>query len=104
MTDISFADFIAGPGGRTCKRLGLEPTSWTDLVDIASRDRDLVDRARRVAGTASSGESAVLHAVLAACDFAWLADELAAGETWARIGRLDLSHRLAVAAVAARLP
>lgn len=101
---ITFADFISGPGGRTCQKLGLEPMSWTNLVDIASRAPDLVDRARAFDGKASSGERVVLHAVLAASDFAWLADELSSGKTWGRIGFLDLPHRLAVAAVAARLP
>lgn len=100
---ITFSDFTSGPGGRICRSLGLSPTSWNDLVSVAARDRDLVDRARQRAGTASSGELAVLVAVLCACDFSWLADELGGGETWRRIERLDLDYRLAVAAVVARV-
>ena len=101
---LTVLDFLDGPGGRICATLGIPMqgvATWEDLVRAAARRQDLAKAARRLDGVASSGERAVLHAALAAMDFAWLADELGKGP-WRRIDLLNRNHRLAVAAVVAR--
>lgn len=105
---LHFADFSAGPGGDICRRLGVnidKCTTWqafTATMVLSNRRGVLVDAARHLDGVASSGERAVLHAMLAAADFAWLADELSDGHTWRRLDHVYGDHRLAVAACLAR--
>ena len=62
------------------------------------RDGQYVEAARRHAGECSSGERVLLHALLYATDFAWLADELDDGRTWRRFGNASGDHREAVIA------
>jgi hypothetical protein len=56
--------------------------SWEDLRFLVVRYNDrqtdcaFVRRARELDGVASSGERVLLHAILSATDFAWLADEM----------------------------
>lgn len=78
-------------------------TSWAMLrrlvIDYNDPDKGLfVEAARNYDGVASSGERVLLHAILYAMDFAWLADELDNGRTWQRMDRVDGEWRQAVAA------
>lgn len=66
----------------------------------ATNDKDvghLVIRAREIEGHLSTGELAVLQAMLHAADFSWLADELAGKGTWKRIDRISGDNSAAVA-------
>ncbi len=107
-SSTNFAAFRDGPGGSVCQRLGVDISSaetWCDyterMVSFNAREGRLVDAARRFNQVASSGEVAVLHAALAAGDFAWLADEL--GEnSWDRVSTLGGSAAASVAAAILR--
>ncbi|MGX9967076.1 hypothetical protein ACVFYP_27380 [Roseomonas sp. F4] len=101
-----FEDFAEGIGGRIIAALGMkQPGSWQELQRIVAANGTIfVSRARRLDRTASTGERAVLHALLAAVDYAALADELSDGRTWRGLDGLGLDCRLAVAAIVAQLP
>ena len=69
------------------------------VVDFNDCDEGrFVDAARKYAGTCSSGERVLLHAILYVTDFAWLADEFDKGHTWDRMSYVSGEHRQAVAA------
>jgi hypothetical protein len=106
---LTFADFKAGqPAKSMFRKLRLEQyleaaTSWRSLrrliVDYNDPDKGLfVEAARRCDGTASSGERTLLHAILFATDFAWLADELTESRAWFRMDNVSGAWREAVAA------
>ena len=63
----------------------------------------MVTAAREIDGVASGGERALLHAILHAGDFDWLADELAAGKAWYRLASLSGAYALAAASCIARI-
>lgn len=107
---LNLADFLAGPGGKIARQLGLPAdllascASWDELTSLAVSHNDHTDgglwhAGERLDGVLSTGERAVLHALLAALDFSRLADQLA-GEpgTW-RL--LDFTHGTHAEAVAA---
>lgn len=78
-------------------------TSWHNLRASIVRfngidEGNFVARARQCDGVASSGERVLLHAICYVTDFAWLADELAAGKAWHRMDRANEDWRKAVAA------
>lgn len=105
----TFNDFKRGPGREICQRLGLRIDaclSWSDFTLAAIHFNNptgaLVDRARELDGVASSGERVLLHAVLHAADFDCLADALADGQAWKRMGLVSGPHRDAVLACIAR--
>ena len=89
-------------GGKTARLLGVDVsglTRWSEYTRemVAANNRTnggVVKVARTRAGTCSTGEQAVLCAALGAADFASLADELGGDETWERVDRLDVAHRL----------
>jgi predicted phosphohydrolase len=93
-----------------CCRLGLdvvEVKTWDELEWLAEcyntrTEGAFTTAARRFQRVASAGERGLLHAVLAACNYAPQADKLAGGETWELMRRLDRDHRLAVATIMAR--
>jgi hypothetical protein len=77
--------------------------SWDQLRRLVIKlnhqdDGRYVDTARRYDGVCSSGERVLLHAILYATDFAWLADELDDGHTWRRLSNASGDHREAVVA------
>jgi hypothetical protein len=77
--------------------------SWGQLRRVVIKYNDqtngrYVDAARIWAGKCSSGERVLLHAILYATDFGWLADELDDGRTWRRLDYVSGSHREAVIA------
>ena len=81
--------------------------TWRDFTDAVVRRNDIktssvVNAARTWNGICSSGERAVLCAVLAAADFAWLADELGGSENWQRFRGLGSDYREAIAAAILR--
>ena len=109
MGNLTFAAFKAGtPAQAMFRKLGVKDylqaaTSWRTLREliIAYNDPELglfVDAARRCDGIASSGERILLHAILYATDFAWLADELAEGKAWRQMDRVSGQWAAAVAA------
>ncbi len=107
---MHFDAFKAGdPAQDMFRKLGFEEflsaaSSWRTLraliVDYNDKQKRgaFVDAARRCDGVASSGERILLHAILFATDFAWLADELANGQVWQRMDRVSGPHLNAVAA------
>lgn len=106
---LTIADFLAGPGGRIARRLGLPADllagcdTWAALSSLAVSHNDhtdggLWDEAEKLDGVLSTGERAVLHALLPALDFTRLADKLGAGESWAVLDRASGAHAEAVAA------
>jgi hypothetical protein len=106
---MNFASFKASqPAQALFRKMGLTQyleaaDSWralhTLIVDYNDCDKGrFVAAARRCAAVCSSGEQVLLHAVLYATDFAWLADELDDGHTWRRMHDVGGSHRQAVAA------
>ncbi|MBX9820051.1 hypothetical protein [Afipia birgiae] len=106
---MSFRDFKNGePAKAIFRAMGLgsyldAAGSWYALrhliVDFNDKSSGgFVDRARKCDGVASSGERTLLHAVLFATDFAWLADELADGRAWRKMDNVSGAYRRAVAA------
>jgi hypothetical protein len=110
---MNFASFkTSRPAKAMFRKLGL-----SDFLEAAENWRSLresiiyfnnpykgrfVALARKCDGVASSGERVLLHAILFATDFAWLADELTEGKAWRRMDRADEQHSLAVAACIAQ--
>lgn len=104
----NFATFRDGSGGIICKRLGIDISSvgtWRDyteaMVRLNARNDHLVDAAKRLNRVVSSGEAIILHATLAAADFAGLADEMAR-HTWHRMSILGRDETATVAAAILR--
>jgi hypothetical protein len=106
---MTFAEFQASaPARNIFRKVGVlewleAATSWRSLrfliVKFNGADEgNFVALARDCDGVASSGERVLLHAILYVTDFAWLADELAAGKAWANMDRASGEHRRAVAA------
>lgn len=115
---LAFESFRQGPGGQICRQLGLDIDviqTWhqlrtaavafngDDLNAVATRGAPYVTRARRLAGVASSGELALICAILGATDYAAQADELSPGRAWQMLDGLDDAHRAAVAACVAQI-
>lgn len=109
-TALNFAGFKAGDPARSMfRKLGLEDylqtaTSWRSLraLIVDFNDPDIgrfVVLVRQCDGVCSSGERILLHAIATACDFAWLADELAGEKrAWQQMDRASGDHLRAVAA------
>jgi hypothetical protein len=106
---MTFTEFKAGqPAQAMFRKLGLTgyleaANSWRALRAIIVEFNDcdkgnFVKLVRRCDGVASSGERILLHAICCVCDFAWLADELSAGEAWQRMDRASGEWCRAVAA------
>ncbi|MBD8877674.1 hypothetical protein [Roseibium polysiphoniae] len=108
----TFETFKDGPAREILSRIGVDLDACLGWADFRSRfveqnremrdknpDDSLASRARDLDGILSTGERSVLHAALAAADFADIADEL---WNWEVIDRLDPSHREAVAAAILR--
>jgi hypothetical protein len=77
--------------------------SWDQLRCLVAEQNGqdnggYVNAAQDYAGKCSSGERVLLHAILYATDFAWLADELDDGRTWRRLNYVSGDHRKAVIA------
>lgn len=117
----TFREFRDGPAGDLARRMGLDISgciSWQHFTATAvaynncDAEKDderglLVKAARRLCGSASTGEKAVICALLHAADFAWLADELSLdhqGEPlfWTRLDGTYGDHLRAVAAAVLR--
>ena len=108
--NMTLSDFLAGPGGDLVRRLGLPAdliagcTCWARLTAVAIAHNSRTDggvwrAAERLFGVLSSGERAVLLALLGALDFSSLADQLAGRYgTWTLMDVTHGRHRDAVAA------
>ena len=111
MNRVDFLSFRTGPAAALCRQLGIDLgacTGWDDFTATLvahnnATDGGVVTAARGIDGVASAGERALLHAILHAGDFDWLADELAAGKAWYRLSSLSGAHALAAAACLARI-
>lgn len=109
-TGCTFATFREGYGGEICKRIGLDISpcgTWNEytgaMIEYNNRPFGrMVEAAMRLNGVASSGERAVLHAVLAAGNFSAQADELSGGNTWDRMDGLGDKARESIAAAILR--
>ena len=112
-TPLTYRDFVRGPGGDMLRGLGLgwalgRAHSWRSLRALVidwndpdgrrGRKARFVDAVRTRDGTASSGERPLLHAIAAAMDFAWLADELAGGRSWRIMDSAGGAHQRAILA------
>ncbi|UES49926.1 hypothetical protein [Roseibium aggregatum] len=108
----TFATFKNGPAREILGRIGFDLSScrsWSDFrspfieQNRAMRDKNpddcLASRAVDVDGILSSGERPVLHAALAAADFAHIANDL---WHWGPVGLMGKAHREAVAAAILR--
>lgn len=106
---MDFLTFQASqPAQSIFKKLGLlsflkSATSWHVLrwliVDFNGCDKGrFVDLVRKCDGVCSSGERVLLHTILHATDFDWLADELGEGRVWRNMDRADGDYLAAVAA------
>ena len=110
MGKLTFADFRDGFGGRVCRAIGLDisgVSAWSEYTEMLVSTNNgsgggLLDKMRSYDGVASSGERAVLHAAMAAGDFASQADELAGIGFWDRTDRLGTEVRVAIAAAVLR--
>lgn len=108
---LHFNDFRDGKGGELCCRLGIDISmceTWSEFTAAMvhfndKTDGGLIEAARRLDGVGSTGERALLHAVLSAADFSRLADELSGGTVWLRLDYVFGDHRMALAACVARL-
>ncbi len=107
----TFREFRDGPAGDLACRMGLDISgciSWRHFTDMAvaynNCEGRLVEAGRRLYGIASTGEKPVVCALLAAADFAWLADELCDHPTslWWQLERTCGVHARAVAAAILR--
>ena len=104
----TFADFKAGPGADIIGMFGIpvdQCVNWDHLKETfvcANDDGALTAKARRLNGVLSSRQRIVLHAVLHACDYDWLADEFAHGRSWDEFSSLGGQHLEAVLACIAR--
>lgn len=89
---LGFEEFLTAAGSWRMLR-----SLIVDFNDNKERGA-FVKAARHIDGVASSGERVLLHAILYVTDFAWLADELGAGEVWQDMNRVGGDYRRAVAA------
>jgi hypothetical protein len=79
--------------------------NWDHLTETfvrANEDGALTDKARRLDGVLCSGQRVLLHAVLHACDYDWLADKLAHGCSWDRFSNVGGEYLEAAVACIAR--
>ena len=105
---LNFNDFRDGPAGQMCERVGLpidRLMSWRSFANtfqtINKRtDGDLVNRLMHF--PASSGERALIMAILCAADYATYADKLSESCAWHWLGSAKDEHAEAVAAVILR--
>lgn len=108
----TFNAFKCGAAREPLGRIGFQLSncvSWSDFrtsfieQNRSMRDKDpddcLVTRARSIDPVLSTGERLVLHAALAAADFAHLSNEM---WEWGQIDNLDRLHREAIAATILR--
>ena len=108
---MNFAEFKTSfPARSMFDKLGLIDYlqlvgSWVSLRAAITRFNDNVTSGRQYPFAervnecgCSSGELVLLAAICFACDFAWLADELAHGTAWQRMQNLDPQMARCVAA------
>lgn len=105
---MDFATFKKGPAKSIFRAMSLSEyleaaNSFRALRTLIVNYNDpdeghFVKAARHYDGVCSSGERVLLHAILYATDFAWLADELDDGRSWRQFDRVSGDHRRAVAA------
>lgn len=106
---VTFRDFRRGPAAGLCWRMGvdIQPCrTWREFTDamVFKADRAaFMEAARDLDNVASTGERAVVHAILHAADFAAQADEFAQGRTWWRLSCTTGDHAAAVAASILRI-
>lgn len=110
---MTFEEWKNGePAQDMFRKLGLShyldvANSWSMLryliVDFNDPDRgNFVKLAKRCDSVCSSGERVLLHAILHATDFSWLADKLGGRKVWQDMEYVSGDHRKAVAACIAQ--
>jgi len=99
---LTFQNFKNGPAADICRKAGLSITklgSWnqyTEAFQIMSEKTDYELPKRFQTMPASSGEVAVIQAILHAADYSRYADEIE--RTWGRLDYVTGEHAEAVAA------
>lgn len=103
---LGFSDFRDGPAGDLCTRVGLSLAGVTSWSAFASHFQQVNKRSegalveRLMGFPASSGETALIMAILHAADYSRFADDLAGGKAW---HLLEYAHDDYAAAVAAAI-
>lgn len=101
---LLFRDFRDGPAGDLCERVGLSMTnvvSWSAFAAHFQQVNKKTEGAlveRLMSFPASSGETALIMAILYAADYSRFADELAGGKAWHLLEYAHNEHAAAVAA------
>ncbi|WP_412064679.1 hypothetical protein [Rhizobium sp. SYY.PMSO] len=99
---LTFQNFKSGPAADICRKAGLSITklgSWnqfTEAFQVLSQKTDYELPKRFQTMPASSGEKAVIQAILHAADYSRYADEMEG--TWGRLDYVTGEHAEAVAA------
>jgi len=97
MKKNEFQIFKNGVGGDLCRRmLGVNLAgirSWDALSALVQDSESIIDNLQRVYPALSSGEKPILEALLWACDYAHVADQLSGGATYRHINNMDEEHK-----------
>jgi hypothetical protein len=104
----TFQKFKAGPAADICAKAGLDLRrlyTWNDLTwafsDLdALKDETLVDTFLKMPG--STGDTAVIQAILHAADYSHIADSMKGSGTWSRLQYVTGEHAESVAAAILR--
>ncbi|MGO6921252.1 hypothetical protein ACCS39_27355 [Rhizobium ruizarguesonis] len=104
---LTFKHFKA-PAAMVCIKTGFrieKATTWSEFTDLfqeknAKRDGGLADQFLKL--PASSGETALIQAILHAADFSNHADRIGGAGTWKRLDYVTGAHAQAVAAAIVR--
>ncbi|MBY3499348.1 MULTISPECIES: hypothetical protein [Rhizobiaceae] len=105
---LAFSDFRGGPAGNLCERVGLSLTGVTSWSAFAAHFQQVNKKtegalvARLMTFPASSGETALIMAILYAADYSRFADELAGGKAWHLLEYAHDDYAAAVASVILR--
>ena len=107
----TFYDFRDGSGGRVLRTLGRDISgleTWSEytrsMLEMPDNEhKQFLERVRQFASECSSSQHGLIGAVLQAADYAWLADELGAGEFWRRVSNFDRNTATTVAAAILRV-
>jgi hypothetical protein len=101
---LTFQNFKNGPALNICMKAGLKIDglqTWSDFTDSfcmldAKKDGKLPDVFLKMPG--STGDSAVIQAILHAADYSRYADKMKGSGTWSRLQYVTGEHAEAVAA------
>ena len=105
---LLFHDFRDGPAGDLCQRVGLSLTAVNSWSAFASHFQQVNKKGegalveRLISFPASSGETALIMAILHAADYSRFADAIAGGKAWHLLEYAHDDHAVAVASAILR--